>query len=569
MVRQERRYLLHTTLLVILLLGAVGPVLATNPFPTVMNYQGRLTDNTPTQDPINTSLPMTFRIYPASVGGATVWVESWALVPVNDGIFSLLLGSITPMPALVFTDGTPRYLEIEVNGEILTPRQQFGTVGYAAQADIANDVECTGCILGNEIGDNSLTSADLAPGSVGSTEIADNIITASDIAVDTIGATEIATNGVGSLEIATDAVGSLEIAANAVGASEIAGSAVGSAEIATGAVGPLEIDPSASFVMDGLEVTSNMTVLGDTEFVGAIQENGCTDGTVEQRFPGLADSSAHREMIGCAGSATFLDRASMCAPGWHVCDRVEWQNNFGAMTPAYDYWVDDRLYYNGGGTNNCAVSTTSGSSCGSTTSMKVCAPAGGCVFEQCGYGTAATGFHYYYGGCGTTGGALCCKGDPPATVAQFADTSGDNIGDTWLDASWAGLAVGTNWYLFVETQIDGGPPAHYCLSDAKYYIDSYLANTPGSFLESDGGRTKYYRSNLLGSWVSTNEVRTNYWGNVCNSTSYGWCIAWSMGGIAMAISPNTTGWGEVVYSTTSRSTMRFRVAPTRLSACGF
>ena len=43
----------------------------------------------------------------------------------------------------------------------------------------------------------------------------------------------------------------------------------------------------------------------------------------------------------------------------------------------------------------------------------------------------------------------------------------------------------------------------------------------------------------------------------------------TMGGTNMGINPNQTGWGEVVYSTTSPSTMRFRVAATRLSACGF
>jgi hypothetical protein len=60
--------------------------------------------------------------------------------------------------------------------------------------------------------DNSLTAADLAPGSVGSNEIA----------TDAVGAAEIGNNAVGSAEIADGSVGSAEIATGAVGTSEVA-----------------------------------------------------------------------------------------------------------------------------------------------------------------------------------------------------------------------------------------------------------------------------------------------------------------------------------------------------------
>ena len=82
--------------------------------PSVMNYQGRLTDNTPSQDPITDILPIEFRIYGSAMGQDLVWSESWGAVDVVDGIFSVLLGSNgAPIPTTVFTGvagtGTDRY----------------------------------------------------------------------------------------------------------------------------------------------------------------------------------------------------------------------------------------------------------------------------------------------------------------------------------------------------------------------------------------------------------------------------------------------------------------------------
>ena len=54
--------------------------------PSVMNYQGRLTDNTPSQDPITDILPIEFRIYGSAMGQDLVWSESWGAVDVVDGV---------------------------------------------------------------------------------------------------------------------------------------------------------------------------------------------------------------------------------------------------------------------------------------------------------------------------------------------------------------------------------------------------------------------------------------------------------------------------------------------------
>ncbi|HPR62706.1 MAG TPA: hypothetical protein PK014_00675 [Thermoanaerobaculia bacterium] len=132
--------------IIIILLITAFPVLAQT-VPTTINYQGRLTDNTPSQTPITNSVPMVFSIFDNMVGGTQLWTETWPGVDVVDGIFSVLLGSNgNPIPASVFTEGTARYLEITAAGETLTPRQPIGSVGYANQAEKASDSDALGGI---------------------------------------------------------------------------------------------------------------------------------------------------------------------------------------------------------------------------------------------------------------------------------------------------------------------------------------------------------------------------------------------------------------------------------------
>lgn len=117
--------------------------------PSTINYQGRLTDNSPQQNPVNSTANMTFEIWDVAIGGTAspdrLWVEpaSGATpVPVTGGIFNVRLGasagaSSVPIPATVFSGGTTRYLQIIVNGETLTPRQTISATGYANQAQNA------------------------------------------------------------------------------------------------------------------------------------------------------------------------------------------------------------------------------------------------------------------------------------------------------------------------------------------------------------------------------------------------------------------------------------------------
>ena len=112
--------------------------------PGTMNYQGRLTDNTPNQTPVNTTVGMEFRIFASQTGSDLLWTETWPAVSVTQGLFSVMLGTSTPIPPQIFAGGVDRWLEIVVNGGALAPRQRIGSVGYAGRAETCADSDRLG-----------------------------------------------------------------------------------------------------------------------------------------------------------------------------------------------------------------------------------------------------------------------------------------------------------------------------------------------------------------------------------------------------------------------------------------
>jgi hypothetical protein len=111
--------------------------------PQQINYQGRLTDNTPQQNPITATASMDFSILDAASGGTSLWSETQS-VQVTGGLFSVLLGAVNPIPASVFSGGATRYLEIHVAGETLTPRQRISSTPFANVSAVSDDASALG-----------------------------------------------------------------------------------------------------------------------------------------------------------------------------------------------------------------------------------------------------------------------------------------------------------------------------------------------------------------------------------------------------------------------------------------
>jgi hypothetical protein len=109
--------------------GVAGAPRAQNA-PQLLNYQGRLTDAAGA--PRNGSFAMSFAI----LGGPSGWAEAQS-VTVTNGFFSVLLGSVTPFPADLFTGGSTdsygpvRFLQVTVGGETLTPNIRIVSAAWA------------------------------------------------------------------------------------------------------------------------------------------------------------------------------------------------------------------------------------------------------------------------------------------------------------------------------------------------------------------------------------------------------------------------------------------------------
>jgi hypothetical protein len=150
------RLFLLSMLTLALLLVLVGSTAANQPaqspdeqgktaltVPTLLSYQGRLTDPATSAPVPDGTYAVSFAIYDAASGGTLLWSESYTgadEVPVTGGLFTVLLGSKTPLSAALF-DGAERWLQVEVEGEGLAGRQRIVSVAYALQAQNADTLD--------------------------------------------------------------------------------------------------------------------------------------------------------------------------------------------------------------------------------------------------------------------------------------------------------------------------------------------------------------------------------------------------------------------------------------------
>ena len=100
---------------------------ATAQIPKTLNYQGVLTDGSEVAVP-DGSYSLTFAIYDVSTEGSALWTETQPVM-VNKGIFSVILGVVTPLD-LDFDD--TYYLGISIEGgDELLPRIMLTASSYA------------------------------------------------------------------------------------------------------------------------------------------------------------------------------------------------------------------------------------------------------------------------------------------------------------------------------------------------------------------------------------------------------------------------------------------------------
>ncbi len=108
-----------------------SPVFA---IPNLISLDGFLTDSS--GDALSGDYDFVFKLYDVSSGGAALWTETQTLT-VSSGKLTALLGSVT---ALNLPFDQDYYLEVQIEGETLTPRYQIASNAYAYLAETSNSM---------------------------------------------------------------------------------------------------------------------------------------------------------------------------------------------------------------------------------------------------------------------------------------------------------------------------------------------------------------------------------------------------------------------------------------------
>lgn len=146
--------------------------------PNIITYQGRiLNDNgVPVSD---ATLDMEFRIFDALAAGTCLWSNSSSdcdtdtpalttprSVSLTDGLFTQNLGdtgdTFASIPDTVFDDNATLYLEIEIEGETLSPRKRITAAPFASNANSLDGLDSTDFLAASGdtgTGDYDLTGA--------------------------------------------------------------------------------------------------------------------------------------------------------------------------------------------------------------------------------------------------------------------------------------------------------------------------------------------------------------------------------------------------------------------------
>jgi len=226
--------------------------------PLKINFQGRLDES---GQPAEGPKTFVFKLYDASSGGNLVWTSQSQSISVSQGIFSAVLSAGTPASLSTAAFSGARYVEMIVDGVILSPRQEMVAAPYAL---VAQALAPDAVIPSASLGAGSVTDAAvlLSTAAISSGKFGDERVSI------TTGAFSGGFNGPGQL-LKLDGAGSLPAAQlSALGAQVIASSiAVGAVQdsaiislSASKLAGPLPASQVASGQLGAQVIVSSIAV---------------------------------------------------------------------------------------------------------------------------------------------------------------------------------------------------------------------------------------------------------------------------------------------------------------------
>ena len=212
---------MKSKLAILVLLSSAPWADAATTVPTLMSYQGRVTDSAGVAIGSTAAVnrAVTFRLYSVSSGGTASYNETQT-VTISGGEFSVLIGNgtgLTGLPgpsspaspvksldAIINTATTSAlYLGITVDDgnsstvdAEISPRQQLVTGPYSMRSIMAESV-ANGAVTSAMLGDSSVNTNQLAANAITSAKITDASIAAADIASSAITSTKIDTTTIG------------------------------------------------------------------------------------------------------------------------------------------------------------------------------------------------------------------------------------------------------------------------------------------------------------------------------------------------------------------------------------
>ena len=213
---------MKSKLAILVLLSSAPWADAATTVPTLMSYQGRVTDSAGVAIGSTAAVnrTVTFRLYSVSSGGTASYNETQT-VTISGGEFSVLIGNgtgitnkpgpsspafpITSLDAVINTATTSAlYLGITVDDgnastvddAEISPRQQLVTGPYSMRSIMAESV-ANGAVTSAMLFDSAVGTNQVAANAITSAKIADASIAAADIAGSTITAAKIDTTSIG------------------------------------------------------------------------------------------------------------------------------------------------------------------------------------------------------------------------------------------------------------------------------------------------------------------------------------------------------------------------------------
>jgi microcystin-dependent protein/outer membrane murein-binding lipoprotein Lpp len=249
-----------------LLLGASLAIAQTPTVPTLMSYQGRVTDTAGVLigNTIAVNRSVTFRLYTASTGGNAIWAEVQTAT-ISAGEFSVLVGNGTGLsgfagpsaPAIqpyktlsevINTATTPSlYLGLTVDDgnsstvdSEISPRQQIVSAAFSMRSRVAETV-ASASVTSSMISDGAVTTNTILAGAVNNAKIADLSVNTAKLADATITTAKIADANVTTAKLVNGSVTTDKILDGAVTTVDLATGSVNSDKIADGSINSIDI----------------------------------------------------------------------------------------------------------------------------------------------------------------------------------------------------------------------------------------------------------------------------------------------------------------------------------------